>query len=326
MTYYQPPEWAPHAAVWIGFPSEPMFWLRHLAAAQAEVAAFARAVHADGEGETVYLVASNTDAATVAETLAGDCAVIIIEPFGDIWLRDTGTIIVLHNDRYIALDYPGNGWGNKYNLPDDKTIGYRLAKRAGFEVHSRDMIFEGGSIDVDGSGWAATTRQCLLNPNRNPDMSQADMEQQLINDFGIRQILWLDQGVTHDHTDGHVDNLARFVGPNLLAIPKAVQPDDPNMAVFVASCEQATAAGITTASVPSAGRYQFEGKELPASHMNFYIGNAAVIVPVYGRPSDAEAVAAVSSFFPDRATMGLPANHILTGGGSFHCISQQVPR
>ncbi len=220
MTCYQPPEWAPHAGVWIGFPSDPALWLANLDRAQREVAAFARAVHAQGQGEPVWLVASNSEAAAVAQQLAGDCAEVVVEPFGDIWLRDTGPIVVVDEGRCVALNYPGNGWGNRYLLPFDDTIGSRLAAHADLDVWSREMIFEGGAIDVDGSGLAVTTRQCLLNANRNPQMSQAEIEQQLSDDLGLRQILWLGDGIAHDHTDGHVDNLARFVAPNLLGPPR----------------------------------------------------------------------------------------------------------
>ncbi|MDA1015403.1 MAG: agmatine deiminase family protein, partial [Planctomycetota bacterium] len=181
--FHQPPEWATHESVWIGFPSDPELWLQDLAPAQAEVAAFARAVHAEGCGEAVSLVASTSEAGIAARQLAGDCAHVIVEPFGDIWLRDTAAVIVLDGQRRVAHDYPGNGWGGKFILPDDATIGRRLAIRAGFEVVLRNMIFEGGAIDVDGEGLAVTTRQCLLNPNRNPGLSQSDIEQQLRHDL-----------------------------------------------------------------------------------------------------------------------------------------------
>ncbi len=326
MAFYQPAEWAAHESVWIGFPSHPQLWLKYLAPAQREVAAFARAVAAAGRGETVYLVAATPAAGRAAQNLAGDCATVIVEPCGDIWLRDTAAIIVCEGNRRVALDYPGNGWGGKYILPDDDTIGRRLATRADLEIVSRDMIFEGGAVDVDGAGLGVTTRQCLLNPNRNPGLSRIHIERQLREDLGIRRMVWFAAGLANDHTDGHVDNLARFVGPGLLAIPLARGGDDPNEAVFAAAREQATAAAVDVVDVPSVGRLLVDGEVVPASHMNFYIGNVTVVVPTYGSPSDDAAVAAISELFPGRKTVGLPANNILTGGGSFHCISQQVPR
>ena len=334
MTFHLPAEWTPHELVWIGFPSHAELWLENLAQAQAEVAAFAKAVFSNGHGESVQLVAANKEAAAQARDLVGDAAEVIVEPFGDIWLRDTGPIIVIDGTQRIALDYPGNGWGGKWDLPGDDTIGRRLAASKGIEVVSRQMIFEGGAIDVDGAGMAVTTRQCVLNGNRNPQMSQADIEGILQADFGLKQILWLGDGLANDHTDGHVDNIARFVAPGVLAIPAADSIDDPNAQVFADALAVASEANIHTTLLPSCGRYaankevnlEVYAEVVPASYMNFYIGNAAVVVPIYGRPNDDAAVAAISKLFPGRQTVGLSANHILTGGGSFHCISQQVPK
>jgi agmatine deiminase len=325
--HYQPPEWAPHSSVWIGFPSAADLWLDDLAGAQAEVAAFARAVHAGGKGETVRLVCANGLAEEVARALAGDCAEIVSAPFFDIWLRDTGPVVVRDQaGEPLALDYRGNGWGGKYPSPLDDGLARVLCEQARMERSPRDWVLEGGAIDVDGAGLLVTTGQCLLNPNRNPELSRRDIEERLTVDLGLKQVLWLGVGLANDHTDGHVDNLARFVAPGVLALPEPFGDDDPNTSVFADALDRASRWPVEIVTIPSAGRHEDEGGEIiPASHMNFYIGNAAVIVPTYGGPSDVAAVAAVASLFPDRETIGLSANHLLTGGGSFHCISQQVP-
>lgn len=326
-TYTQPPEWAPHSLVWIGFPSAADLWLEDLEGAQAEVAAFARAVHAGGKGETVRLVCANSAAEAAARAMIGDCAEIISAPFFDIWLRDTGPIIVNDGGQPLALDYQGNGWGGKYPSPLDDDLARVLCDQAAFPRLSRDWILEGGAIDVDGAGLCITTGQCLLNPNRNPGLSRADIETRLCADLGLTQILWLGVGLENDHTDGHVDNLARFVAPGVLALPEPFGDDDPNAAVFADALDRAKAWPVDVVTIPSAGRHVNEdGEIVPASHMNFYIGNACVVVPTYGGPSDEIAVAAIAKLFPDRETVGVPASHILTGGGSFHCISQQVPK
>jgi agmatine deiminase len=324
-TLYQPPEWAPHASVWIGFPSAADLWLGDLEGAQAEVAAFARAIHADGTGETVRLVCANAAAEAAARTLAGDCAEIVTAPFFDIWLRDTGPIIARENGAHVALDYRGNGWGGKYPSPLDDALAQLLCDEAALPRRARDWILEGGAIDVDGAGLLVTTEQCLLNPNRNPSLTRADIEARLCADLGIEHVLWLDEGLIGDHTDGHVDNLARFVAPGVLALPQGNGADDPNAAIFADAKSRALAFGVEVVSIPSVGRFEIDGDIIPASHMNFYIGNAAVVVPTYGMPSDVDAVNTIAALFPGRNTVGLPANHILTGGGSFHCISQQVP-
>lgn len=325
MTQVQPPEWAHHDSVWIGFPSDGNLWLDNLEGAQAEVAAFARAVHAGGKGERVQLVCANGLAEEAARALAGDCAQIVSAPFFDIWLRDTGPIIVRNAHGHLALDYKGNGWGGKYPSPLDDGLAAVLCAQSGIMRDPKSWILEGGAIDVDGAGLCVTTGQCLLNPNRNPELARRDIEDRLCVDLGVEQVLWLGVGLLNDHTDGHVDNIARFVGPGRLALPEAFGRDDPNAAIFADALDRAREWPVEIVMIPSAGRHEAEGEIIPASHMNFYIGNAAVVVPTYGGPSDDAAVAAIARLFPDRETIGLPSGHILTGGGSFHCISQQVP-
>ena len=317
------PEWAPHEAVWIGFPSDPELWLADLKAAEREVAAFAGAVHAGGRGEEVRLVAAHDDAAAAARELA-PFATVIVEPFGDIWLRDTGPIVCGSGAERRAAGFGFNGWGGKYRLAGDESIGERLAASAALPYSKSDWILEGGAIDHDGTGTVITTEQCLLNPNRNPTLSREDVEQRLKRDLGFTRVLWLGEGLLGDHTDGHVDNLARFVAPGRVVVPKP-DSDDPNAPVYADAAERLRAAGLDVAAIPSPGLLERDGDVIPASYMNFCIGNAAVVVPQYGAPNDKAAVDAVQLLFPERAAIGLRADHILTGGGSFHCISQQVP-
>lgn len=184
--------------------------------------------------------------------------------------------------------------------------------------------FEGGAIDGDGTGVVVTTEQCLLNRNRNPGMGKTAIEAALREDLGHDRVVWLIDGLRNDHTDGHVDNLARFVAPGTLAIPEGAD-NDPNWRVYQSATEVAERAGLAVVRVPSPGRIMHDEHVVPASYMNFYIGNAAVVVPLYGAPNDAAAVAAFAALFPTREVVGLRADHILTGGGSFHCISQQIP-
>ena len=319
----QPPEWAHHKAVWIGFPSHPELWVDDLQPAREEVAAFAAAVHAGGKGEQVLLVAADDEAGAVAARLA-PFAEIVVQPFGDIWLRDTGVIML---GRHKARHFQFNGWGGKYDLPGDDDIGERLAVYQGnIEAVDCDWVLEGGAIDGDGTGLVVTTEQCLLNRNRNPGLSREEIEARLHEDLGFKQVLWLGDGLLNDHTDGHVDNLARFVAPGRLAIPEA-SDNDPNWLVYQRAAERARAFGdaIELVRLPSPGRIMRDDEIVPASYMNFFIGNTAVVVPQYGAPNDEAAVAAIAELFPGRRTVGLRADHILTGGGSFHCISQQLP-
>ena len=323
--YRQLAEWSPHEAVWIGFPSHAELWEDDLEPARAEVVQFAQAVHSGGKGERVILVTADEPSADGARELAGDAAEVIIEPFGDIWLRDTAPIIVTGPQGRAATDFEFNWWGGKYDLPGDESIGKRLAGRTGFEFRRGDWVFEGGAIDVDGTGLAVTTEQCLLNPNRNPNLSKGAIELRLAAGLGVDRLLWLGDGLANDHTDGHIDNLARFVAEGAIAIPEPAGADDPNAAVYADAKARAEAFGLRVVAIPSPGTVRRDGELIPASYMNFYIGNAAVVVPLYGAPNDEAAVEAIAALFPTRNVVGFRADHILTGGGSFHCISQQIP-
>ncbi|MGH6659220.1 MAG: agmatine deiminase family protein, partial [Sphingomicrobium sp.] len=289
----------------------------------AEVAALAAAIYAGGAGEGVRLVAADEAAAARARKLA-PFATVLAEPFGDIWLRDTAAIILGSGKDRRAADFAFNGWGGKYDMPGDEDIGARLAAEAGLPVDRRDWILEGGAIDGDGSGCVLTTEQCLLNPNRNP-FGREEVERRLRDDLGFERVVWLGDGLANDHTDGHVDNLARFVAPGRVAIPTPAT-DDPNAVIYRDAALRLRGAGLDIVNTPSPGRVERDGEIIPASYMNFYIGNAAVVVPQYGATNDRAAVAVVEALFPGRVAIGLRADHILTGGGSFHCISQQVPR
>jgi agmatine deiminase len=318
------PEWAPHEAAWIGFPSDPDLWLADLKEAEREVAAFAKAVHADGKGEQVWLVAAHEDAAAKARELA-PFARVIVEKFGDIWLRDSGPIVMGSGKQRRAQGFRFNGWGGKYELEGDQDIGERLARDATLPYANAGWVLEGGAIDHDGSGTVVTTEQCLLNPNRNPSPTHEEIEGWLEHDLGFERVVWLGDGLLNDHTDGHVDNLARFVAPGRVAIPTSAK-DDPNEAVYRDAARRLKAAKLDIVTLPSPGRIENEeGDVIPASYMNFYIGNAVVVVPQYGAPNDRAAVDVVQALFPGRVAIGLRADHILTGGGSFHCISQQLP-
>ena len=318
------PEWAPHEALWIGFPSDRSLWADDLAPAQQEVVEFARAIHADGKGEAVWLVAANEAAAKRAGQLA-PFARVILEPFGDVWLRDTGAIVTGSGKARRAQGFGFNGWGGKYDLDGDQSIGERLSGEAGLVYAKADWILEGGAIDGDGLGSFLTTEQCLLNPNRNPDLTRADIEQRMARDLGADRVVWLGDGLAGDHTDGHVDNLARFIAPGRVAIPTAGR-SDPNRGVYEDASDRLARAKLDVVTLPSPGKIEIDGVVAAASYMNFVIGNAAVVVPLYGADLDAAAVAVIQALFPDRKAVGLRADHLLTGGGSFHCISQQVPK
>ncbi len=326
MTLHMPAEWAPHAAVWIGFPHLDDEWAGQIDAARADVAAFANVVHDGGRGEEVRLVVNDERQAQIAAALVAPGVRILVQPLGDIWLRDTGPIIVGTGLKRRARNFRFNWWGEKFVMPGDQEVGAALATESGLPVDEQDWVLEGGGIDVDGTGLCVTTEECLLNINRNPSLTRADIAVRLHQSLGIDRLLWLGKGLVGDHTDGHVDNLARFVGEGRLALPVAAGSDDPNADIYKDARARAAAfGGIEIVDLPSPGRVEMDGEIVAASYMNFYIGNTVVVVPTYGVANDAAAVEALAALFPARRAVGVPARGIIAGGGSFHCSSQQVP-
>jgi agmatine deiminase len=319
--------------MWLGFPSHAELWEDDLALAQAEVAALARALAGPG-AERVRLMTGSPEGEAAARALLGAEAGIEIVPgaFGDIWLRDTGPIFATRPNGAQAQGFRFNGWGGKYELEHDDAVAAQLARAAGIPLVAHDFILEGGAVDHDGEGTVLTTGQCVLNPNRNPGWTEATAEAAFADALGARKVLWLGQGLVNDHTDGHVDNLARFVAPGVVTCPVAWGRGDPNAAAYddaarrLGGMSDAAGRPLQVVRIPSPGWIDGPDKRAaPASHMNFLIANAAVIVPIYEARAGAFAVEALEALFPGREVIGLPSRAILTGGGSFHCITQQEP-
>lgn len=324
MPFRMPPEWHPQRWLWIGFPHDEREWPGILPQAQEQIAAFASAVAESGE--EVRLIVRDAANEARARSLVSGSVKLERHEYGDIWLRDTGPVVGFGADgAAVAKRFAFNGWGGKFPMQGDQTIGAELAADAGLPVEPHDWVLEGGAIDTDGAGLAVTTEQCLLNPNRNPDLARDDIEARLAGDLGFERVVWLGEGLVNDHTDGHVDNLARFVAPGRLALPAASTPDDPNAGVYADAAARARAAGLDVTEIPSPGLISAGDIVEPASYMNFVVTNALVVVPIYGAVRDDEAVAAIGALFPGREAIGLRAEAVLAGGGGFHCASQQMP-
>ncbi|HVL40645.1 MAG TPA: agmatine deiminase family protein [Brevundimonas sp.] len=327
-----PAEWAPHRAMWVGWPSHAELWEDNLEPARAEVEALVCALAGPGR-ETVRLLVGKPEALADARSrFDGVANVEVVDGlFGDIWLRDTGPIFGAGSASAAAFRF--NGWGGKYDLEHDDTVADQIGQAAGVPLTRNDFILEGGAVDHDGQGTILTTRQCVLNPNRNPDWTEEKAEAALTASLGARKVLWLGDGLLNDHTDGHVDNLARFVAPGVVACPVAWGKGDPNDHVYdavaraLSQMTDATGTPLKVLRLPSPGFVGDEDeKPVPASHMNFLIANGAVIVPTYGDETAARlACEGLKTVFPDREIIALPSIAILSGGGSFHCISQQEP-
>jgi agmatine deiminase len=327
-----PAEWAPHAATWVAWPSHPDLWQTHLAPARA---AFARMVSAIAEDEIAeVLVPDDAQEALAREALPERNVCIRRVPFGDIWLRDTAPFFLLGGGGACAtVRFEFNGWGGKYVLDHDDRVAERIAAIVRQRAFLDAFVLEGGAVDVDGEGTALTTRQCMLNPNRNGAVQEAEVESVLRGSLGVDKVLWLGSGLLNDHTDGHVDTVARFVRPGVVVAMEALGSDDPNRDILRAlvreleALRDARGRTIDVVRIPSPGRVvDVDGRIMPASYVNFYVANACVIVPTYGSPWDDEAVERIGALFPGRRALGIDARAILTGGGALHCITQQQPR
>lgn len=332
MTPPIPAEWTPHRAMWVGWPSHADLWEDNLEPAQGEVEALVRALAGPGR-EQVKLMVGNDEALADAQARFADVAgvTVVAGRFGDIWLRDTGPIFGAGSASAQAFVF--NGWGGKYDLPHDDEVADQIGEQTGVALTRHDFILEGGAVDHDGEGTVLTTRQCVLNRNRNTGWTEETAEAAFAQALGAKKVLWLGDGLLNDHTDGHVDNLARFVAPGVVACPIAFGPNDPNAEVYDEAAEalgaMTDAAGrqIKVLRIPSPGLILDEDERpVPASHMNFLIADGAVIVPTYGNDMAARlACEALATVFADREIIPLPSIATLSGGGSFHCISQQEP-
>ena len=317
------PEWAPHAALWVGWPRLVEEWGGSLEGPRADIAGFIRAA---SRFVPVRVAAGSDEAEASARAAVGDCAEICRIPTGDIWLRDTGPIITGSGEGRRAQVFRFNGWGAKYLMPGDTETAGAIAAHEGIAVKRNDIILEGGGIDADGTGRLLTTGQCLLNPNRNPELDQAGIEAAITEALGISEYVWLGDGLLNDHTDGHVDNVARFIAPGHAICQHPSGSDDPNAETLQQIETTLRRAGLEVTTIPSPGLVKDEdGNPVPASHMNFTITNGVVLVPVYEDRYSLVALAELSALFEGRKVIGLPARHILNGGGSFHCMTREIP-
>jgi agmatine deiminase len=331
LSYTQPAEWQPHQSCWLAFPSHRDLWLEYLDIVQAEFVALAKAIATSEKLEILVLA----ETAALAKELLGDLPVRFHQiPFGDIWMRDITPIYIKNaNGELGALHFQWNGWGGKYLLEHDDLVAEKILQTLNIPKFEFEWVLEGGAIEVDGEGTCLTTKQCLLNPNRNPHLNQNEIESGLKNALGVEKILWLDEGLLNDHTDGHIDTIARFIAPHTVMCMQPASEEDPNHQVLnhiAAQLEAMTDAKgrkLDVVKIPSPNLVLDDEDEImPASYLNFYISNDSVIIPTYGSANDQLAVAEIAKHFPDRKAIGLSAKHILLGGGAFHCITCHQPK
>jgi agmatine deiminase len=328
--FAMPAEWTPHARCWMAWPCRRELWRDRLAAARTAYAAVARAIV---RFEPVTMVANLGDAAGARDLLGNGVALLEL-PLNDSWMRDIGPSFLVNRSGALAgAAWRFNAWGGKYrDHADDARIAARLLGHLGVRSFEAPFVLEGGAIHVDGEGTALVTEQCLLNPNRNPALRRADVEANLRDWLGVEVVIWLGQGLIHDETDGHVDNLACFARPGVvlaLAEDDYLEPNFPALSDNLERLRKATdARGRRLEIVPiaqPAARFA-QGRRLPLSYINFYCANGAIVAPRFGDPRDGDAERALRAAFPGLAFVGVPVADIVPGGGGIHCITQQQPR
>ncbi len=328
-------EWERNAACITAWPAHEYAWGSFLTAAQEEFAAFCAALLQDEGSEAIELLVA--DAAGEAQARAalavhGERVRYRRIPYGDVWLRDTAPIFVRGAEGLATVRFRVNGWGGKYVYPGDAELASRLAGELDLPSFLFDAVLEGGAVELDGAGTCLTTESCLLNANRGGAPERATMERLLSDAFAVDEVVWLREGLIGDHTDGHVDNLARFIAPGVVMHMRPT-PGDPNRDTLtalereLARVTDARGHKLTLVPVPSPGAVlDVAGEPMAASYMNFYLGNRAVVVPAFGTVADEAAANAITAAFPGRSVVQCSARAILEGGGgTFHCMTRQRP-
>ena len=337
--YHMPAEWELHEATWLSWPRRE--GISFPGSYDRVAPTLAKMVDALAESERVNInVCDEEHESDVRWQLStsgarADHVRFFRIPTNEPWCRDHGPIFITREEapRLAVVDWDYNAWGWKYPpFDDDDVVPQLVAEQLGLPLYSPGIVMEGGSIDVKGAGTLLTTRSCLLNPNRNPDLTQSEIEQRLRDFLGIRKILWLGDGIEGDDTDGHVDDLTRFISRNGVVTVVEEDAEDPNhrplqenLALLRAmSTEDDTPLEIHTLPMPS--KIVREGQRLPASYANFYIANTVVLLPVFADTHDKWATAVLQSAFPSRKIVPIDCRELVWGLGAFHCLTQQQPR
>jgi len=330
-----PAEWERHAATWLSWPrregiSFPDSFDGVLPGLRAMVEALI-------ESEQVCINVCNgaheAEARAVLRELSVERITFYRIPTNEPWCRDHGPIFLTRavDPRLAVVDWDYNAWGDKYPPCDlDEVVPTRIAQILGLPVFYPRMILEGGSIDVNGAGALLTTESCLLNKNRNPNLSRAEIEQRLRDYLGVREILWLGNGIAGDDTDGHIDDLARFVSERTVVTVVEENGDDENYEALQGNLARLREMKIDQRKIdivtlPMPKKIVREGLRLPASYANFYIANSCVLLPTFADPNDETALAVLQKLFPSRRVIGIDCRELIWGLGTFHCLTQQQP-
>lgn len=334
--YRMPAEWEKHSAVWIAWPHDPTTFPDRVEKVEQTYVQMVKAIH---EGETVNLFVKDSAMKQKAIKLFLDNSADLdkicfwVHDYADVWFRDYGPIFVLNQSKQLAMvHWKFNSWGEKYEtLLKDKQMPQIINRKMRLPCFEPGMVLEGGSIDVNGNGTLLTTEQCLLNPNRNPKMTKEEIEKRLREFLGVSHFIWLKEGIEGDDTDGHIDDIARFVNPKTIVCAYEEDTQDYNYSILRENYEILQGATdqngerLKVVKLPTPGEVGTDELRLPASYANFYIGNKAVLAPVFGHKNDKRALAILQELFPDRKVHGINCCDLAWGLGTIHCVTQQEP-
>ncbi len=326
-----PAEWERHKATWLSWPKDPATFPPEII--ESVENSYVKMIRTLTEGEKVNLLIDDEETKEKVSSLLVDMTNVNYYTIKscDVWIRDYGPIFVKNKD-VAAVKWIFNAWGEKYDeLIGDNETGIKVAKTTAFTIFEPDMILEGGSIDVNGIGTCLTTRQCLLNKNRNPRMNLSEITERLKKYLGITNVVWLESGVAGDDTDGHIDDVARFVNKNTIVCMVEENRDDENHDTLEknhntlqeASDQEGRKFNVIPIQMPKP--IDADEGRLPASYANFYIGNSAVLVPTFNDPNDSRALSTLKELFPDRKVVGIDCRSLVYGLGTIHCVTQQQP-
>lgn len=333
-----PAEWEPHRATWLAWPHNLETWPVQLELVKEAWVRMVRALSL--EEEVRLLVNDERSQADVARRLreagaAMERVALYTIPTVDVWIRDYGPTFITKGEKEKSLafvDWVFNAWGQKYeSYTEDDRVAKEIAPLLSVPVFEPGMVLEGGSIDVNGCGTCLTTEQCLLNPNRNPDLDQGEIEQALKDHLGVDHFVWLGKGIVGDDTDGHIDDISRFVNPTTVVCAVGEDSRDEDYALLRENYERLKEATdqdgkrLTVVPFPVPGRVVDKGTRLPATYANFYIANGVVLVPTYDHLNDRLALGILSDLFPGRKVLGIPCRPLVSGLGAIHCVTQQEP-
>jgi agmatine deiminase len=330
--FHMPAEWEPQEAIWLAWPHNPLTWPdAMLAEVEDSYIEIIRALHAD---QKIKLLVRDREAEARVGSILRNSGIELSQvvffdiPAEDSWIRDYGpTFVVNRESRQLAMvKWTFNAWGKKYDdLLADNGIPYQMNRVMGLPLFEAGVVLEGGSIEVNGAGTLLTTEQCLLNRNRNPQLSREQIENCLRQYLGVSRIVWMKEGIVGDDTDGHIDDIARFVGEQTVVCAFEDDPSDENHPILKENHDLLKHEGFQVVKLPMPGFVGDPRARLPASYANFYIGNGAIVVPQFGHNNDQRALEILQDCFPGRSVVGVHCTAMVHGLGTVHCCSQQEP-